>query len=299
MALSPEAQQTVREEELIRAQAQKDFAAQKTPLTRLQKFNAFLESKVGFWLLATVLAGLVTSAYGYLQIYLDREKVARQKEIEDSRRDIEVVIRIAPMLISNDAKQWQIATIVLGNLVAHKAMDATLALQAGSLLTTVLNDGLKPDATPEEIARSKVVGQTLDTRVAGPVSSSPANPTSSPALSPATSPPSPLDNTTLPVRLYIHIPSEAKRSSGSEAQEKFRAARVIVPGIQMVGQANSPKQAEIRYCPGKVSDSALQQVTAVGAELSPPAKPLQLSSSLCTNVRYNHFELWYARESAA
>lgn len=295
MALSSEAQQTIREEELIRAQAQKDFATQKYPLTAFQKLNAFLESKVGFWLLATVFTGLITSAYGYLQIYLDREKIARQKEIDDSRRDIDVVIRITPMLISNDPKQWQIATIVLGNLVAHKAMDATLALQASSLLTTVLSDGLKPDATPEEIARSNVVGQTLDTRVAGAVSAGTATPTT--GSNPIDSPSFPLDNATLPVRLYIHIPSEARRRAGTEAQEKFRAARMIVPGIEMVGQARSPKQAEIRYCPGKVSESALEQVTSVGAELAPPAKAAPLPFSLCTSVRYNHFELWYGRES--
>ncbi|WP_158660357.1 hypothetical protein [Paraburkholderia caribensis] len=72
MPLTVEQQESIRQEETIRANVQKEIAEAGAPKSRFAKINGFLETKVGFWLLATVLTGLVTAAYGQIQIYLSR-----------------------------------------------------------------------------------------------------------------------------------------------------------------------------------------------------------------------------------
>jgi hypothetical protein len=295
MPLTDQQKDATREEEAVRADVQKEIAESKRPVSKIQKLNAFLESKVGFWLLATVLTGIVTTAYGSLQLYLNKDQVARQKEAEDTRRDTDIVIRIAPMLSSTDMSQVRVGSILLSSLAEHKAMNQTLALQVRFLFDDMLRTGQKPDATPDEIQRTDVLSQAFDSasrvsRANGADSSDPA------ASTPVVSTPTMLDNAALPVRLYIQIPSDTQRNTASGDRDRLRAARLIVPGIETVGLQRSPKQTEVRYCKDKVSDPALQQVTDAAAKLATPVtRIISLDPSLCTNVRYNHFELWYAR----
>ncbi|CAM2157373.1 conserved protein of unknown function [Pararobbsia alpina] len=295
MPLTDEQKDAIREEEVVRAEAQKEIAKGKEPVTWFGKLNAFLESKVGFWLLASVFTGLVTTGYGYVQNYLNKEQVARQKEIDDARRDTDVVIKIAPMLSSTDISQVRIGSLLLSGLAEHKAMDPTLETQVSVLFNETLLAGQKPDATPIEIARTNAMSQIIDnTPPANPASG--AN-TGSTVPAAAVSPtPTVLDNSELPVRLYIQIAFETQRTTASADSTLLRQSRLIVPGIELVGPKPSPPQSELRYCKDKVSDPALEQVkTAIGGLPVPVTQLHPLNQSLCKNVRYNHFELWYGK----
>lgn len=294
MALTDEQKDAIREEEAIRADARKEIAEGKRPITKLEKLNAFLESKVGFWLLATVLTGIVSTAYGSFQLYLNKDQVARQKEVEDTRRDTDLVIRIAPMLSSTDMTQVRVGSILLTSLAEHRAMNQSLALQVRFLFDDMLRVGQNPGARPVDVQRTEVMSQAFDsTSRVGRTNGT--GPSTAPASAPVVSTPTILDNAALPVRLYIQIPSDTERNAATIDRDRLRAASLIVPGIETVGPQRSPKHSEVRYCENKVSSQALQQVTDAAAKLvTPVTRIVKLDPPLCTNVRYNHFELWYA-----
>jgi len=63
----------------------------------------------------------------------------------------------------------------------------------------------------------------------------------------------------------------------------------VSPGI-------TPKENDLRYCEGKVDASAADRVkAAVDASVTPTPKIVVLDPKLCGKIRFNHFELWYAR----
>lgn len=295
MPLTDEQKDAIREEEIVRAEVQKEIAKGKEPVTWFGKLNVFLESKVGFWLLATVFTGLVTTGYGYVQNYVNKEQVARQKEIDDARRDTDVVIKIAPMLSSADISQVRVGTLLLSGLAEHKAMDPVLETQVSMLFNDTLRAGLSPNATPNEIARTIAMSQVIDNTP--PTNPASAAGTGSAAAAEAASPtPTALDNSELPVRLYIQIAFDTQRATASADSARLRQSRLIVPGIELVGPQPSPHETELRYCKDKVSDAALEQVkTAIGGLPVPVTQLHPLNASLCKNVRYNHFELWYGK----
>jgi hypothetical protein len=71
---------------------------------------------------------------------------------------------------------------------------------------------------------------------------------------------------------------------------------MIVPGIELVPAQNTPKQNSVRYCKDKVSPAALERVrTATASQVAPAPAMTELPPKLCGNVRFNHFELWFAR----
>ena len=61
MPLDEEQQQAIRDEEYFRNEVRKEIAGKKEPPTFLDRVSAFLETKAGFWLLTTVLAGLTAT----------------------------------------------------------------------------------------------------------------------------------------------------------------------------------------------------------------------------------------------
>ena len=58
MPLTEEQRQAIRDEEFFRNEVRKDLAGKKGPPGFLERCSAFLETKAGFWLLTTVLAGV-------------------------------------------------------------------------------------------------------------------------------------------------------------------------------------------------------------------------------------------------
>lgn len=293
MGLTDDKRQSIREEEQLRDEVRKELAGQK-PRSRWQKLNDFLESKVGFWLLATVLTGLFTTGYSYLQVFIHRHEVERQKEIDDTRRDADLIIKIGPMLGSPDSAQIKVASILLTGLSEHRAIDAVLAGQVSDLVASILRAGQNPNATKEERDRANILSATLDNGSRTGVAAAAQNgaPAAAPAQTPVTSI---VDTKTLPVRIYIQIGKSADLASAKTATGALRQAGFIVPAIEQVELRNAPSVTSVRFCPDKVGGAALQQVKEAMKALTPPVETFfELKPFQCGNVRYNHFELWYA-----
>jgi hypothetical protein len=105
-----------------------------------------------------------------------------------------------------------------------------------------------------------------------------------------------LNSESLPVRIYLQIGDKADLPAATQASEGLRRAGMIVPGIEQVPAKNSPQQNDVRYCKDKVSPEALELVRTVSADQIRPEPTMRaLPPKLCGNVRFNHFELWFAR----
>lgn len=282
MPLTEEQRQAIRDEEFFRNEVRKELG-HKGPPGFLERCSAFLETKAGFWLLTTVLAGVTATGFTSLQRYIDREEIAQREAAERARRDMETVLKLGPMLTSDKRTQVDIAIVLLQALASDKAVDIRLANQVQAMFQKVVQNtiasGLKADASDEEKAKANAMIELAD---ATPVGQSP--------LSAA------IDNTSLPVRVYLQIGSQDDRSKAEAAREALRNAGLIAPGIELVPAKSAPKQNDLRYCEGKVDRNALERVkSAFAAAAIPVPKVVVLPQTLCGKVRFNHFEVWYAR----
>lgn len=297
MPLTDEQRQTIRDEEFFRDQVRKELAGPKKPPGFFERISNFLETKSGFWLLTTVLAGVTATGFTSLQRYLDRDQIAQREAAERSRRDMETVLKLGPMLTSEKRTQVDVAIVLLDGLASDNALDNRVAQQVRALVQNTLATGLKKDATDEEKAQARAIIDYADrariTAIQRPESSASAAaaaPVAQSSLSAA------IDNAALPVRVYLQIASEADRGKAEATNTALRKAGLIAPGIELVPARSAPSQTDLRYCDGKVDANALERVKAAVAEtVSPPPRPVVLAARLCGNVRYNHFEIWYAR----
>jgi len=297
MPLTDEQRQTIRDEEFYRDQVRKELAGPKQAPGFFERFSNFLETKSGFWLLTTVLAGVTATGFTSLQRYLDRDEITRREAAERSRRDMETVLKLGPMLTSDKRTQVDVAIVLLDGLASDNALDNRVALQVRALVQNTLATGLKRDATEEEQAQARAIIDFADRarmatiqRPESSASAAAAAPVVQSRLSAA------IDNAGLPVRVYMQIASEGDRPKAESASAALRKVGVIAPGIELVPVRSAPAQNDLRYCDGKVDANALERVKAAVAETVTPApKPVVLAARLCGNVRYNHFEIWYAR----
>jgi len=301
MPLTPEQQQAIRDEEFFRTEVRKAMAAPQGPPSLLQRLSSFGETKVGFWLLTTVLAGLFATGLTELRRHLDQQDIARREAAERSRRDAEMLLKLGPMLTSEKPAQMTMATVLLDSLSAGQGVDREVAGQIKVLFQSAAAAGSGTSASSEARVLSQAIYSYFDRagiqamqRWDTPAASAPAPPPmaqTAPSLVAAA-----LDSGTLPVRLYIQIGDTADRPAAEKASDGLRQAGLIVPGIEVVPAQNSPAQNSVRYCKDKVSDKALELVrSATASQVQPAPVMTELAQRLCGNVRANHFELWYAR----
>lgn len=300
MPLTEEQRQAIRDEEFFRDQVRKELAGPKKAPGFFERISNFLETKSGFWLLTTVLAGVTATGFTSLQRYLDRDQIAQREAAERSRRDMETVLKLGPMLTSDKRTQVDVAIVLLDGLASDNALDNRVAHQVRALVQNTLATGLKQDATDEEKAQARAIIDFADRarmaaiqRPESSASAAAAVPVAQSNLSAA------IDNAGLPVRVYMQIASDADKPRAEAANAALRKAGLIAPGIERVPVKSAPAQNDLRYCEGKVDANALERVKAAVADtVSPPPKPVVLAARLCGNVRYNHFEIWYARSGS-
>ena len=305
MPLTDEQRQVLRDEEFFRDQVRKELTAPRAPPGLLQRWSAFFDSKVGFWLLTTVLAGVSTAGYSTLKAYLDREEIAVRESAERARRDLDVFLKLAPLLHSDKPGDVGMASLLLNGLATGKAVDSVVAAQVVALFVKTASEGNLAGAGEQARARANAVLPYIDqerltaNQANGPVGSTAV----ASSLDKATVPsimaaPSPLADASLPVRVYLQIGAEANRPAANRIATALRQSGLIAPGIELVPARKAPAQTDLRYCGGKVDEDALQRVKSAAAAIvnpAPQARPIP--EALCGNVRHNHFEIWMARST--
>lgn len=295
MPLTEEQRQALREEEYFRSEVRKELAGTKPPQGLLERFSAFLETKAGFWLLTTALAGVAATGFTSLQRFLDREQIAQRESAERARRDMDTVLKLGPMLTSDKRTQVDVAIVLLDGLASDRALDERVANQVKALVQSALSTGLKADANAEEKGQAQAIIAYADrARVLAIQAPEAAAPSANSMVQRAVS--SAIDSPLLPVRVYLQIGSEADRPQAEVAAAALRKAGLVAPGIERIDTRRAPRQNDLRYCEGKVDPNALERVrSAASAVMTPAPVVRKLDASLCANVRFNHFELWYAQ----
>lgn len=295
MPLSEDDRQRLHDEEIFRAEVRRSLEAPKAPPGFGQRFSAFLESKVGFWILTTVFAGLYATLFTTFSDWLHREEIAERQRAERARQDFDTVIKVVPMLTSENAGNRQVGLSLLNGLASAKSIQPEIAEQITATLQSIVVAGTAPNATPEARLRANEVARLVD---AGAAAASPPGPVATPAIPDQPTPgPAPanrigaaINAVALPPRVYVQIGSDVRRDEANKAVEAMRSAGVLAPGIERV--AKVPAKNQLRYCDEKMLDASRDAVVralgsaAIQVELTP------LPPRLCTNVRPNHFELW-------
>lgn len=291
MSLSEEQRRLIRDEEHFREEVRKELGQRRSPRGVGERLTDFFETKAGFWLLTTALAGTVATGFGWLQRYLDRDEIATRERADRARRDTEMLLKLGPMLTSEKRQHVDMALVLLNGLASDKAVDGHIATQVRVLFESTLAAGLKPDATPEEKAPANAIialadRPRLDAIQRADAEAQPAN--SSPTIA--------LDDRALPLRVYIQIPLEAQRSRATDVSSQLKALGIVVPGIELVPERIAPRRNSVRYCSDKVDTTAPARISAAMAKAVSPAPDLVvLDPKLCGKVRFNHFEFWFAR----
>jgi hypothetical protein len=295
MPLTDEQRQAIRDEEYFRNEVRKELAGKSGSPGFLARCSAFFETKAGFWLLTTVLAGVTATGFSSLQRYIDHEEIAQREGAERARRDMETVLKLGPMLTSDKRTQVDVAIVLLDGLASDKALDTRIANQVKALFQNTLEAGNKRDASVEEKAqRDAIIAFADRPRVEAIQRADKDVPATTSMTQSSLS--AAIDSSALPVRVYLQIGNEGDRPSAEAASESLRKAGLIVPGIELVPVKSAPKQNDLRYCDGKVEADVLDRVkSAVAAAVMPTPQIVVLSPSLCGKVRFNHFEVWYAR----
>jgi len=321
MPLTDDQRQAIRDEEVFRDEVRRELSSlggKKAPPGLLERISAFFESKTGFWLLTTVLAGVTATGFTELRNYLNREEIAQRQAAERSRTDMETLLKLGPMLTSDNRTETEMAVILLDALLVDKAVNDRIARPVLLLVQNAVATGQRPDATDAQRSNASTILAYVDSaridairrpdanngngngKSAGTAS---GNATSAPATSNGPAPSalaiSPLakalDQTPLPARVYLQIGREADRAVAAAAQQALQDAGLIVPGIELVGNQRAPARNDLRFCPDRVDDAVLKRVRdAVARAIQPAPVPLSLPAAMCTKVRHNHFEVWYA-----
>jgi hypothetical protein len=291
MQLSPEQKAALRAEEHFRAEVRRELAQPRTR-GRLGQLAEFFETRVGFWLLTTVLAGTVAGGFTLLQQHLDRARVEEAERQEKARRDADMLIRLAPMLASEKPGQARYALALLEGLIEKDALDSRVATQVRSLFEEALRVGTAPNA-------SQAQREVAEALIARSEPSLPKEQAPAPAMAAQTGASLALEAVSekqrLPTRVYLQIATEA-----SSVQRALRDAGMLAPGIELVKPGSAPGgAAQVRYCADKVDADAVEQVQkVVGDSFGAALQMLKLPNSLCGRVRHNHFELWFPRPGA-
>jgi hypothetical protein len=170
-----------------------------------------------------------------------------------------------------------------------------VANQVKALVQSTLASGLKKDASAEEKVQASAIIAFAD-RARVMAIQRPEGEAASAGQAVQSAVSNAIDNASLPVRIYLQIGSLDDRPEAEIASEALRKAGLIAPGIELVPIKSAPQQNDLRYCEGKVDPNALERVkSAVAAAVTPAPKTVVLDPRLCGKVRFNHFEVWYAR----
>lgn len=295
MAMSDEQLQAIREEEVFRHQVRQELAGSPPKKGVLASISAFFETKAGFWLLTTVLAGLSATAISEYQRYTNREAIALAEKAERARRDMDTVLKLGPMLTSEKPTQYKMAIVLLNGLVADNAMDSQIVLQVSSLFNNTLTNGLKADASPAERGQAETIIALADRARTSSIREGSSGSGSTSTMASQGNLVVAIDTQMLPARVYLQIAKENDRPKAALAAKAIRQAGLIAPGIELVPSSSAPPVNDLRFCEGKVDATALERLTNVVNEAVTPApKLVKLKPSQCTKVRFNHFEVWYA-----
>lgn len=317
MVLSDDDKQRIRDEEFFRAEVRAEAQQHKPPPGWGDRLSGFFETKAGFWLLTTVLAGIAATALTSLQHFMDRKKIETAERADRARRDTDTMLKLGPLLTSEKRTQVDMALVLLDGLASDEAVDRRIVVQVRSLFERTIATGTRSDATPQEQAQADAVLAYVDrARVQdiqggapppapqdSPASSAapgaPAAP-SQPAINQAVSQTAGIDDRALPTRVYIQVGGPQDRVRAQALSAALRGAGIVVPGIEDVGARRAPPRNDVRFCEAK-SDAAVRE--QVKAALDPVLKPtavwVALAPSLCTRVRYNHMEVWLARSASS
>jgi hypothetical protein len=107
-----------------------------------------------------------------------------------------------------------------------------------------------------------------------------------------------LDDRALPTRVYIQVGGPQDRPRAEAVSAALRAAGIVVPGIEDVGARRAPSKNDVRFCDAKSDPAVREQLkAALDPVLKPAAVWVALAPGLCTRVRYNHMEVWLARNA--
>ena len=79
MPLTDEQKQTIRDEEFFRAEVRREMSDAGGRQSLLARISTFFESKAGFWLLTTALAGIAATGITSLQRYIDGRNCAARE----------------------------------------------------------------------------------------------------------------------------------------------------------------------------------------------------------------------------
>lgn len=299
MPLTDAQRQAIRDEELFRDEVRRELTAlggKQAPPGLLARISSFFESKTGFWLLTTVLAGVTATGYTELRNFLNREEIAQRQAAERSRTDMETVLKLGPMLTSDKRTEADMAIILLDALVMDKAVNDRIAKPVLLLVQNTVANGQRPNATPAEQGNANAILAYMDSARIDAIR---RPDTADASTAPAAAAPSPLiqalDQTALPARVYLQIGRETDRPVATAAQKALRDAGLIVPGIELVGNQRAPARNDLRYCADRVDAAVLARVrSAVDSAIQPAPVALTLPAAMCAKVRHNHFEIWYA-----
>jgi hypothetical protein len=273
MPLTPQREQEIRDEELYRDQVRQSM---KRPPNAWDRFNSFFDSRVGFWLLTTVLAGVVATGFTWLQQYNDREKLRAQAEADAARRDMDTLLKVVSLVSWDRSGNTKVAVVLLGALTSKNAVDPDVAKKVQALVEAKLDDVLSAPPTKENEAEVNSLLTALDKQA----------PTVAAGIS------------NLPIRVYVQIPQGFDREKAGAVADSIRKQNIIVPGIEVVPVRIAPQVFELRYCPQKIQQADLPTVQKVAdAVIGQAVKLYPLGDSLCGNVRPNHFELWYPKSA--
>ncbi|KAB0576773.1 hypothetical protein F7Q92_17395 [Ideonella dechloratans] len=306
MPLTEDERQRLRDEELYRAQLRREMEPPRAPPGALERLSAFFESKVGFWLLTTVVAGLavrLSAEFGNWINHSELEQRAKAEQIraaaEQSRQELDTVMKIMPLLVSDQPAQGRLGVVLLNSVAAASGVQKGTVDQITAALQSVVALGAAPDASPQARAQADQVARLLDAgsgtaAVAAGNGASGASGAVTAAAAPARVAAPALQAVTLPARVYVQIGSEERRPLAQQALAALQQAGVLTPGIERVPTRSVPARHQLRYCPDKVSQDTLQQVQQALAPLLNPLDMTPLKPSQCGNVRPNHLELWLA-----
>lgn len=296
MALSEERKEDLRLEEAFRHEVRQALASQKPPPTVWDRLAAFGESKVGFWVVTSVLAGALVGGFELLQRLVDRDRIARTEAVQRTHRDVEMVMKLHPMLTSDKQAVVAAGVQVLQEMARSEAVDGKLVkIMVDSLLESTLAAARSPAATPENRMQAEtVLAGVADVRRLAEIQAPPAAADAPPA--PATASAVRLDARSLPPRLYIQVGSEEDREQAALMRPALHSSGFLVPGVEKV--QSTPRLPEIRYCEGKVGEAHPGNLKKViDPFFTAQVKLVVLAPSLCTKVRENHFELWFPRRA--
>lgn len=291
MPLTEEECQRLREEEIYRAEVRRSLEPVKPPPSTSQRISAFFESKLGFWLLTTACAGLSATLFTGVSNWIHRAEIETRQRAERTRQDFDTVIKVVPMLTSEQASSRQIGFTLLNGLASAKSIQPEIAAQITSTLQSIVVAGAAPDASPEARKRADELVRLVDaTSQAGPSLATTAPPSGQAATTPTTNVAPAIAAITLPPRVYVQIGSDDRREEADRAVQALRAARVLAPGIERV--ATVPRKNQLRYCDEKMLDSARDTVVSALNTVPITVELTPLAARFCGNVRPNHFELW-------